>query len=973
MWIRNFDLDDFGCFRRARLGALEDGLTVISGPQRAGKTTFMRAMRKLGYGISTGEDLPPPTDEYELAADVVHRGTDCDISVSGYADPRLISGDGTLELGDVFGSVSADVYRQLFTISLDQLRRTPPGIADRKDLSAILLGAGYGDIAQIPEIRDELAGNASDIGGKHGRAVYDMRTPAETIEGGVAARADARQHVDEHRATRAALTAVEEEIDEVNEASARLERQKARLIAIDAVYEDFESYRRLDERLDDSDRARVQRFPLDALPEADRLESRYETARSELDAAEAALRTASEGEDVDAQRAQLLAIADAIERYDRQISGWSQRRDALADRAAELRDEQEALAARAGALKDAWADQPSAALEIPLDSLTADAVRELTAEFQAAEQQASDARADLASERAKRAEAAEKLAEATEDGPDARGVRAAVGRVAALSAVGLILGILVGVAVAPLAGLAITALLVGLAIVYAYLRLLRGELAVADSSISQRRMECDRLDGEIRATESRIERANARRESAVADLEELREELRLPPDISAEGVESYYGDLETLQAGLREAAREADRIAEARQTLRRELEAVHETITTVRDPDVDELALLETAEELFEAIRVAAVELEMAQELETARNAVADCEAEILETLSGWERLDEVDAPEDLELPVVKLLEAFLTEGQEVKTLAEGVNTHAGLEPRMRSTFGRRAVREALAPICRSLAESPDAVAAAPEEIDSDRILEAAAYVAEGHVDADAVLEQLDIVDSQLEAKASALEELTERRTELETRLEELASDEDIVAAQETIERGRQRLRPLAERYAENRIAETLVERLHERFIERATGPLLADASALFERITDEYTAVGQVGSLDDLKFQVQRGDGSTQGSAELSRATAEQLFLAVRIARIQQLDVSLPVVYDDSMTNFDPAHLGRTLDLLGELAETNQVFFLTCHPEFVEKTAERTDVDQFWSLEDGRFDGPYDEPAPVMAALEGA
>jgi uncharacterized protein YhaN len=972
MWIRNFDLDDFGCFQRARLGALDDGLTVISGPQRAGKTTFMRAMRKLGYGISTGEDLPPPTDEYELAAEVVHRGTDCDISVSGYADPRLISADGTLAPEDLFGSVGAAAYRQLFTISLDQLRRMPAGIADRAELSAILLGAGYGDIAQIPEIRDELAGNASDIGGKHGRAVYEMGTPVDTIEAGLDDRADAREHVDQHRATRDELADVERRIEDVEEDRARLARQQTRLAAIEAVYEDFERYRRLEDRLAESDRARVERFPLDALAEARRLDRRYTEAKEGLEGAEAALSDASDVDEIDAHRAQLLAIEDTIERYDRQISGWRQRREDLEDRAAALAADREALAADAGALNDAWAEKPDAALGISLDALTADAVRTVTSEFRTARGQLSEAQADLADEQAARAETAEKLAEATEDGTDGAVIREVVGRVAALSTAGILLGGAVGVAVAASVGLLIMGLVVGVAILYAYFRLLRGELRVADSSVSQLRMERNRQDGEIRSLDSRIERATERRDSAEADLEELRERLGLPPAISAEGVESYYEKLETLQKGLREAARKADRIAEDRAALRAELETVHDTVGEVREPDIDESALLETAEELFEAIRVAAVELEMAKELETARTAVADREAEILETLSAWERLDAVDAPEDLERPLEMLLEEFLDEGETVETLAEDVDSHATLASRIRSKFGRRTVREALGPICRSLADDADAVAAAPEEIDADRIIGAAAYVADGHVDADAIAEQLDTVDAKMDENASDRKALVDERSRLESELEELSSDEDIVAAQERIERGRQRLRPLAERYAENRIAETLVERLHERFIEKATGPLLADASTLFERITDEYTAVGQVGSLDDLKFHVQRGDGSTQGSAELSRATAEQLFLAVRIARIQQLDVSLPVVYDDSMTNFDPAHLGRTLDLLGELAETNQVFFLTCHPEFVEKTAERTDVDQFWSLEDGRFDGPYDEPAPVMAALEG-
>jgi len=87
MQIKNLDLDDFGCFRRARLQNVDSGLTVIAGPQRAGKTTFMEAVRHLGYGIPRGNGLPPATDQYDLTADVVVDGAEYELALTGYGDP----------------------------------------------------------------------------------------------------------------------------------------------------------------------------------------------------------------------------------------------------------------------------------------------------------------------------------------------------------------------------------------------------------------------------------------------------------------------------------------------------------------------------------------------------------------------------------------------------------------------------------------------------------------------------------------------------------------------------------------------------------------------------------------------------------------------------------------------------------------------------------------------------------------------
>lgn len=69
--------------------------------------------------------------------------------------------------------------------------------------------------------------------------------------------------------------------------------------------------------------------------------------------------------------------------------------------------------------------------------------------------------------------------------------------------------------------------------------------------------------------------------------------------------------------------------------------------------------------------------------------------------------------------------------------------------------------------------------------------------------------------------------------------------------------------------------------------MDKATGPLLEDASEIFEEITGAYDGIGHDGELTELEFQALQEDGPNRDTGALSRATAERLFLSLRLARI--------------------------------------------------------------------------------------
>ncbi|MBP3040454.1 AAA family ATPase [Bacillaceae bacterium Marseille-Q3522] len=109
--------------------------------------------------------------------------------------------------------------------------------------------------------------------------------------------------------------------------------------------------------------------------------------------------------------------------------------------------------------------------------------------------------------------------------------------------------------------------------------------------------------------------------------------------------------------------------------------------------------------------------------------------------------------------------------------------------------------------------------------------------------------------------------------------------------------------------------------------------------------------------------FSVERNDQLFFEASELSQATKEQLYTALRLALITTIyqHVELPVFIDDSFVNFDKKRGKKVMELFFDSLTEKQIFLFTCHENF---TLERNDI-HFISLSringkknaaDGRF-----------------
>jgi len=956
-------LDDFGIFQRAELHDLKSGLTVIAGPQRAGKTTFMEALRRLGYGITQGEDIPPPTDTYQLGAELSHEDAEYRLSVEGYSDPHLraLTHDDSdapqRTTNHIFGELSKEQYRQLYTLSLNQLQRLPPTIEEPEDLSRVLLGAAYGSIADLPRIREMFNEKAHDIGRKRGHPRYGEFSDAyDQIQAAQDDLKAANEQVETYDEKRETLQKVEEQLDELQTEREELEQEQRRLTVVQQFFDDLHRYRRLGEQLDEVNPERREAFPDSGLERAEDLARKFEDACAAVEGARDDFVAESTATEPAARRDELLAVADELNEYQSEVSGWQERLSSLQEDREKLEKQRDDIETRIQQLRDDWSGEFDEIRQVETDLVSRDAVKQAVTSVTDAQDDVETLDTELDATRERKNQVEKQLASAEEDGGSRQGLLIAAGG----GIVGVFAAIGLAVAISAVAGVILGALLVLVAAAIAFRQ--SGDGAGGGSQRTQLQAQQNNLEQEIADLKKQYDQATESLEQAQKELDAIRKRLELSDDLSPEGVQEFHNAVVDLRTEIDEFEQHETEYKEERAAVAEVLRAAAETVERVQSFEWDDEAPLDHAEALFVAVEQAAAEADLAADWKRARDDRADVQAAVIAFFEEWDSAD-ITASEltDADPDTVEAaLDDAIAEGERLAEAADYREEQKEIENKICARFRVDAVKKAFA-----------AAYDAPEEAEvDDWYLDAFETIADQYADVQEVEDRLNAIDSRLDEIESKREELTNDRAELNQELEQLASEDDLIAARRDIQEGTRSIARLAEEYATYRIAEHITERLQDRFIEETTGPLLDEASEIFARITDEYDGIAHTGELDDLDFRVLQDSETVLGRSELSRATAEQLFMAVRLARIRQIETPLPVVLDDALTNFDPAHSARTAQLIDDLATTNQVFFLTAHPAFVELTAEYADVAQFWWLDNGRFEGPFDEPERVTAEL---
>jgi uncharacterized protein YhaN len=134
-------------------------------------------------------------------------------------------------------------------------------------------------------------------------------------------------------------------------------------------------------------------------------------------------------------------------------------------------------------------------------------------------------------------------------------------------------------------------------------------------------------------------------------------------------------------------------------------------------------------------------------------------------------------------------------------------------------------------------------------------------------------------------------------------------------------------------------IAKAMLEETRLKYERERQPAVIQEAQTFFSSFTTGRYA--RIFSLPgENRIEVEDQTGERKDIPELSRATAEQLYLALRFGLVREFArraEPLPVVMDDILVNFDPDRAREACRAIGELSKHQQVLLFTCHPETVD------------------------------------
>ncbi|TDB37635.1 MAG: hypothetical protein D9V44_06090 [Actinobacteria bacterium] len=872
MRLRRIEAEAFGALSARTLGDLGDGLTVVLGPNEAGKSSFTALTRYVLYGFPTAREKEP---QYTPAAgrragrllfeegdgrwviertEGPHGGSVTVRTVAGATRPGL--------LGEITAGVSALAYKIVFGFGLDEMSAIEAQRGSGDDIIAKLYAASVGLRTSPQDVRARLEKEAEEFFAPRGRSkrvnellaeLRDIRAEIRTVRDEGAAFSEDRER----------LSALDERLSAAQEM--RAAKRAAHAVLASAVSSYEERIAQLEER-----------------------ERELTELRRQLKSAEDALER-------DVPDARLLASAPEIDALVGDASAFNQNLAALREAASEV-------AAAERALDTALAEtglsrEHVLALDAGPELLVAveearDDLRRLEADRDARAREAERLSAIAAKAEAALPAAFESLGIAP--GPDAdRALDAIASELDAVESAesgGARSRVDVPAIFILIAGIAslVAGLILGetVAAVIGAISVIAGAFFVARALFMSRRQTI--VPVPVGADTFRVRRA----------LDAARSAWRVAADArSAADAASSDAALATDTYTTRQALF-AKRMAETGFPAGTTPAAAAQMISRARDA--------RRASGDVQAKREALAALQARVDAFSARvGAVA-------ESVLGVSAAVEPDAVSGL---VGRLRDA----------LADARDTG------IRHTQHDDAVRDLATRI------------KAAEERHARSNDEARAILLERGLEEGGSLgvlrEHLALAEAESRDADAIYDEVAAERSRLQGTLDTLGAEDRGAQLRLSESSARERLADAVDRYLVTATAARLVGKAQERYERERQPEVVKRAEEIFRTLTgDRY--VGLSVPLGSNRLEVFDERSAAKTSTELSRGTAEALYLALRLGLVSQLEdvgPGLPLLMDDVLVNLDPERRRGAAVAVADLARERQVVLFTCHPDTAE------------------------------------
>ncbi len=925
MRILGIRVNGFGRFADTGFGPFQGPVTLFLGPNEAGKSTLLEFIRRVLFGFRAARGRTPSGyNDYPPLAGGRHGGSVTIVSNAGETvtvqrfqgmggGPVALTAasGGPLpegELPRLLGQHSRDVFKNVFTFTLDELH--DEALLKDDSVNAQIYSVGMG-ATKLPAARNAL-GSAKQALFLKGGSRHKIAGAGGELGKIDSQLAEVANNAAEYSRLTSRLKEVEAELERLSglrrKHLSELDHQKQ----LESAWDDWNDLNRAEEEV--AELPAIDDFPVNGVSRLERLEQWIRTAREEHDSANAAVEEAGAKAEAEVEHEAILNHFADIRKLEQGSKAFGDALRDLPKRRAELEDHERSLAAT---LKDLGPDWDEARLEnfdLPLAS------REDIAQFQQRLQEAGrelDQRKSTLTQHEtlwEEAAGAESGAEREREdavkaasGNDGRRMPPAICAVAGivLSVVGWTLGgdaLLIGV----FSGILFVC-------IAAYLFLSGQPSAGNETEVARLTRELDRAKDLNRQRQSRVEKSRKAVEEAERLLESIQREWRqwlrargLRDDFRPETVVELRSKVELGLTQLLNVRRWRQRI----EAIQREIDnyvAMVAPLAAAFDVPFDRKDLGRVAGAADSLIELhAAVEQKVKDRME-AEAAFRKSEEQLKARESDLRKADQ---------EMMRLLQSGgATDAENFRQRAKIERQRTDLEQERRGALSRLQRRsgpgEPLDTLKKQLADT----------------------------DLQAIRNAERLIEEEIESADAKIRERSTERGGIQTDLKHLTGEEDSSRLRADRHRLLEEMSGHAREWAVRTIAENLLKEAQAKFEKERQPGVVRHAESFFRDITGgRYRTV--FSPLGSSEIQVTESSGVSKQPVQLSQGTRGQLFLSLRFGLVRELgqrSEPLPVILDEALVNFDPERGLQAARAFVELSRTNQVLAFTCHPTIVD------------------------------------
>ena len=202
--------------------------------------------------------------------------------------------------------------------------------------------------------------------------------------------------------------------------------------------------------------------------------------------------------------------------------------------------------------------------------------------------------------------------------------------------------------------------------------------------------------------------------------------------------------------------------------------------------------------------------------------------------------------------------------------------------------------------------------------------------------------EEINLLLHELQNVSFTLQEdkdkLLQEQAQIQAQTEKLLTDQTYGIHLQKMEQQKAKLAQNARQWAVFKATATAIEETMHNLKEKKLPSVLHMAEQYFKQLTGERYE--QLSINEDGLFEVTSTEGIRYTIAELSQATKEQAYIALRFALADSMQDSapFPIIMDDPFVHFDRVRITYMVQLITSIAVKHQILYFTCHDDMLEQ-----------------------------------